>query len=86
MYQRRSHWTDLSEIWYGRRKKLQFGYSQTKILGIYVINRVNVYCRQQEEVLLVDNRANGMLLRNIFMSTALQREVIIARPWQQCLQ
>ena len=30
-YQRRSHWAALSDIWYGRRKKLKFGYNRTKI-------------------------------------------------------
>ena len=30
-YQRRSHRAALSDIWYGRRKKLKFGYNRTKI-------------------------------------------------------
>ena len=88
MYQRRSHWTDLSEIW--RLKKLQFVYNRTQISGtLRDVASKFVLQRAGRRILLFDKRAKGKhlaLFRDMFMSTALQREVIIACPWQQCLQ
>ena len=70
--QRHSHWAALSEIWYGRRKKLKFGYNRTKILRT-ARDVASQFILQTagRSVMLLDNRADGTHLAFLFLNVLL---------------